>query len=115
MTSLKAIPLPTKPTRKGFIAIRLSSLISKYLPIIDQILAESPTPPVIILQGDHGTDGFNRMAILNSYYVPDEMKEQALSRASARSTASGCCSTACLARVWVTAGCQLLFLRDHAV
>jgi hypothetical protein len=46
------------------------------LPIIDQILAESGTPPVIILQGDHGTDGQNRMAIFSSYYVPDEMEER---------------------------------------
>jgi len=46
------------------------------LPIIDQILAESTTPPVIILQGDHGTDGINRMAIFNSYFVPEKMKEQ---------------------------------------
>jgi hypothetical protein len=46
------------------------------LPIIDEILAKSETRPVIILQGDHGTDGQNRMAIFSSYYVPDEMKEQ---------------------------------------
>ncbi len=46
------------------------------LPIIDEILAESQTPPVIILQGDHGTDGLNRMAIFSSYYVPDVMKSQ---------------------------------------
>ena len=46
------------------------------LPIIDEILAESQTPPVIILQGDHGTDGQNRMAIFSSYYVPDDMRSQ---------------------------------------
>jgi hypothetical protein len=49
---------------------------SQILPIIDKILAESKTPPIIILQGDHGTDGLNRMAILESYYVPDEMREK---------------------------------------
>jgi len=52
------------------------------LPIIDQILAESETTPVIILQGDHGTDGLNRMAILNSYYVPEEMQSQLYSSIS---------------------------------
>jgi hypothetical protein len=46
---------------------------NQILLIIDQILAESATPPVIILQGDHGTDGLNRMAIFSSYFVPDEM------------------------------------------
>lgn len=49
---------------------------SQILPIIDRILAESATPPVIILQGDHGTDGINRMAILESYYVPDAVREK---------------------------------------
>jgi hypothetical protein len=49
---------------------------SQILPIIDRILAESATPPVIILQGDHGTDGINRMAIFSSYHVPDVMKDQ---------------------------------------
>ncbi len=50
------------------------------LPIIDEILAESQTPPVIILQGDHGTDGLNRMAIFSSYYVPDDDEGAALPR-----------------------------------
>ncbi|MGA9396868.1 MAG: hypothetical protein WBV22_01300 [Anaerolineaceae bacterium] len=44
------------------------------IPIIDKIISESPTRPVIILQGDHGTDGLNRMAILNSYYVPEAVQ-----------------------------------------
>jgi hypothetical protein len=46
------------------------------LPIIDDILANSSTRPVIILQGDHGTDGMNRMAILNSYYMPGDIQSQ---------------------------------------
>lgn len=40
-----------------------------------QILAESDQPPVIILQGDHGgpgtQEGFDRMKILNAYYLPE--------------------------------------------
>ena len=42
--------------------------------ILHQIIADSPTPPIIILQADHGgddTSDFNRMAILNAYYLPD--------------------------------------------
>ena len=57
--------------------------------VIDQILARSPEPPVVILQGDHGSglrlvpeskeksDLHERMSILNAYYFPDR-KYQAL-------------------------------------
>ena len=51
--------------------------------VIDQILARSPEPPLVILQGDHGSglrlvpeskeksDLHERMSILNAYYFPD--------------------------------------------
>lgn len=43
--------------------------------IIDMILKDSPNPPIIIIQGDHGPAPFDvserRMKILNAYYFPD--------------------------------------------
>jgi hypothetical protein len=56
----------------------------KVLALVDRILADSSTPPIIIFQGDHGTastDGWagpdpllvrERTAILNAYYFPDD-------------------------------------------
>jgi hypothetical protein len=45
------------------------------LPIISQIIEKSDTPPVIIIQGDHGSvieSPKRRMSILNAYYLPKE-------------------------------------------
>lgn len=45
----------------------------RILEIVQEILAVSATPPVIILQADHGNDRAlpeARMAILNAYYLP---------------------------------------------
>jgi hypothetical protein len=50
--------------------------------MVDRILSNSPTPPVIIIQGDHGPGGRThwndprnsdlreRLSILNAYYLP---------------------------------------------
>ncbi|MEW6402359.1 MAG: sulfatase-like hydrolase/transferase, partial [Chloroflexota bacterium] len=52
---------------------QLTYLNDKMLEAIDTILAESETPPIIILQGDHGPwlqPKNKRMWILNAYYLP---------------------------------------------
>ena len=40
--------------------------------IVKQILTESETEPIIIIQGDHGKEGENRSKILNLYYFPNQ-------------------------------------------
>ena len=74
-------PLQTKKQsfeewiQEGYIQ-SIKFINKKISPIIDKILKQSPTPPIIILQGDHGTwfpknyksDHFK---ILNAYYFPD--------------------------------------------
>lgn len=57
---------------------QLTWLNKKTLEAIDTILAESDTPPIIILQGDHGPwmqPKDRRMWILNAYYLPEHNNE----------------------------------------
>ena len=52
---------------------QVAYLNSRLVPLLQGILAKSVTPPIIILQADHGgplSNNENRMAILNAYYLP---------------------------------------------
>lgn len=54
---------------------QLIYLNSRVLPLLEEIIATSRTPPVIVLQGDHGvgeSSREDRMAILNAYYLPGD-------------------------------------------
>jgi hypothetical protein len=49
----------------------IAYLNTRMIQIVKTILQQSKTPPVIIIQGDHGWDDKNRMANLNAYYLPN--------------------------------------------
>jgi hypothetical protein len=55
-------------------ADQIRYLNQRILALVDEIIKISPTPPIIILQADHGNeraDPKDRLAILNAYYLPN--------------------------------------------
>jgi hypothetical protein len=48
---------------------------SQILQISKTIIARSKTPPIIIIQGDHGVSADNRHKILNAYYLKPEAEQ----------------------------------------
>jgi hypothetical protein len=48
----------------------IAYLDTRVLKIVQTILKNSATPPIIVIQGDHGWDAVHRMTILNAYYLP---------------------------------------------
>jgi hypothetical protein len=68
---------PAKKFTEGY-TNQLTWLNKKTLDAIDTLLMESETPPIIILQGDHGPwmqPQDRRMWILNAYYLPEHNDE----------------------------------------
>jgi len=83
MTPDRGRYLPPDPKYRELYLEQLIYTNKLIKPMIDQILAESPEPPVIILQSDHGSwpaskwepseDWLReRMPILNAYYLPGD-------------------------------------------
>ena len=73
------VPDPTSPS--GKIAGYRNAVIfidSAILKAVDQILAKSARPPIIVIQGDHGPYIYHtplqHMEILNAYYLPGATK-----------------------------------------
>jgi len=63
----------------------LTYLNQRMQDILQTILADSPVPPIIIVQADHGHDfasSKDRMAILNAYYLPGDGEKQLYSTIS---------------------------------
>lgn len=64
--------LPGVPSKVSYIN-QVSYLNERVEDIVKQILANSDVPPIIIIQGDHGSSDsvtHNRLKILNAYYLP---------------------------------------------
>jgi len=58
---------------------QVAYLNAQLLPLMRTLIAESTTPPIIVLQADHGgvnTSSTERMAIFNAYYLPGDGGEQ---------------------------------------
>lgn len=72
---------PSSKHRKGYLN-QLRFINTQVIDVVDAILANSSTPPIIIIQGDHGSSVFTdynsldntcleeRFSILNAYYLP---------------------------------------------
>ena len=80
-------PLQNSPANElSAYADQIIYLNKRLLDIIDSILENSNTPPIIILQGDHGPtiayqeqgiDPAQRLGILNAYYLPPKQDQTA--------------------------------------
>jgi hypothetical protein len=68
---------PKGPTPKDYASgyrNQLDYINNRIIPILNEIIQNSVTPPIIILQGDHGVDP-KRTYILNAYYLPGASSE----------------------------------------
>jgi hypothetical protein len=71
-----SLSAPNVDPGKGF-TDQVEYLNRRLLPLFERIIDEAETPPIIILQGDHGPNmknepGFAYTDILNAYYLPGD-------------------------------------------
>lgn len=65
------VPINREYYRKGYVN-EVQFINSRMLDIVRTIIAQSRTPPIIIIQGDHGARRGDRFQILNVYYLLGE-------------------------------------------
>ena len=70
-----ALPKDDSYINPGYIS-QVQFIDQTIVAIVQAIIANSPVPPVIIIQGDHGWSGDNRLEILNAYYLPGISSEE---------------------------------------
>jgi hypothetical protein len=68
-------PINDEYFKKGYVS-QVEFINNRILPILQTLITQSPTPPVIIVQGDHGVRDQNRLKNLNAYYLPGSGKEK---------------------------------------
>lgn len=73
--------------RRGYLE-QVRFVNRRFVEVVDRIVARSSTPPIIVVQGDHGVFGATfetdevrrataaRLAILNAYLVPDGIRDR---------------------------------------
>lgn len=64
-------PMDLEVYRQGYV-LQIQVLNQRLLEIVDRLIEGSATPPVIIIQGDHGPEegsSQDRMSVLNAYYL----------------------------------------------
>jgi hypothetical protein len=64
-------PINDELYRKGYL-MQVKYVENRLIETVRQIIAESKTEPIIIIQGDHGISDDTRLSILNAYYLPQE-------------------------------------------
>jgi len=67
-------------SEQGYID-QVKYLNSRLIPLLQNLIEQSETPPIIIVQADHGGHGTqfdqdHRMNILNTYYLPEDGTQQ---------------------------------------
>jgi hypothetical protein len=67
-------PVNADYSRRGYI-YGVQFINKRIIPILLAIINESKTPPIIVLQGDHGQSGNDRYTNLNAYYLPNGDKD----------------------------------------
>jgi len=65
----RAEPVDDQHWRDGYTS-EITFINTQMLDIFDQILAQSKTPPIILVHGDHGLRGENRALTLSAFYLP---------------------------------------------